>query len=169
MDKREQFGHLLIKALSKARELRAFVLDSVSRARAAELVKSAKKTYDKMQVLNRTSRSNGKGLDKAVLDSALDELIETFKGVNKRLDELLAKGPDRKVRPFRLYGPRSAVTPDPRTASSARGGWNRRPRATILFLASSNEAGVTIRDAAPGGRNARQSRHWPERCETRAR
>jgi len=53
-------------------------------------VKSAKKTYDKMQVLNRTSR-NGKGLDKAVLDSALDELIETFKGVNKRLDELLAK------------------------------------------------------------------------------
>ncbi len=91
MDKREQFGHLLIEALSQARELRTFVLDSESRARAAELVKSAKKTYDKMQVLNRTSRSNGKGLDKAVLDSALDELIETFKGVNKRLDELLAK------------------------------------------------------------------------------
>jgi hypothetical protein len=79
MDKREQFGHLLIEALSKARELKAFVLDSESRARAAELVKSAEKTYDKMQVLNRTSRSNGEGLDKAALDSALDELIETFK------------------------------------------------------------------------------------------
>ena len=44
-----------------------------------------------MQTLNRASQSNGKGLDKAVLDSALDELIETFKDVNKKLDELLAK------------------------------------------------------------------------------
>jgi hypothetical protein len=66
-------------------------LDSESRARAAELVKNAKKTYDKMQALNRTSQSNGKGLDKAVLDRALDELIETFKDANQKLDDLLAK------------------------------------------------------------------------------
>jgi hypothetical protein len=44
-----------------------------------------------MQVLDRASRTNGKGLDKAMLDSALDELIETFKDVNKKLDDLLAK------------------------------------------------------------------------------
>jgi hypothetical protein len=41
--------------------------------------------------LNRASKTNGKGLDKAVLDSALDDLIETFKEVNKKLDDLLAK------------------------------------------------------------------------------
>ena len=54
-------------------------------------MKNARKTHDKMQTLNRASQSNGKGLDKAVLDSALDELIETFNDVNKKLDELLAK------------------------------------------------------------------------------
>ncbi len=32
-----------------------------------------------------------KGLDKAVLDSALDRLIETMDGVNRELDALLAK------------------------------------------------------------------------------
>jgi hypothetical protein len=34
---------------------------------------------------------NGKGLDKATLDSALDDLIETMKRANRKLDELLAK------------------------------------------------------------------------------
>jgi hypothetical protein len=54
-------------------------------------VKHAKKSYDRLQALNRASETNGKGLDKAVLDSALDDLIETFKEVNKKLDDLLAK------------------------------------------------------------------------------
>lgn len=51
----------------------------------------AKKSRDKLQALNRASQTNGKGLDKAVLDTALDDLIETFKDVNKKLDDLLAK------------------------------------------------------------------------------
>ena len=91
MDKREQFGHLLVEALSKAHALRKYALDSESRARVAELVESAKKAHGKMQTLNRASRGNGKGLDKAALNSALDELIATFKDVNKKLDHLLAK------------------------------------------------------------------------------
>jgi DNA-binding PadR family transcriptional regulator len=91
MDKREQFLHLLVEALSKARKLKRFALEPESRARAAELMENAKKTHAKMQDLNRASRTNGKGLDKAVLDRALDDLIETFKDVNKKLDELLAK------------------------------------------------------------------------------
>jgi uncharacterized protein YicC (UPF0701 family) len=66
-------------------------LDQESRDKAAELVKQAKKSYDGLQALNRASKSNGKGLDKAVLDSALDDLIETFKEVNKKMDDLLAK------------------------------------------------------------------------------
>jgi putative signal transducing protein len=62
-----------------------------ARAKAAELVKQPKKSYDRFQALNRASKSNGKGLDKAVLDGALDDLIDTFKDVNKKLDDLLAK------------------------------------------------------------------------------
>ena len=54
-------------------------------------MKHAKKSYDRLQALNRASKSNGKGLDKAVLDNSLDDLIETFKDVNKKLDDLLAK------------------------------------------------------------------------------
>jgi hypothetical protein len=91
MDKREQLGHLLTEALAKARELKRFALDSKSRDKAAELVKHAKKSYDKLEGLNRASKTNGKGLERAVLDNALDDLIETFKDVNKKLDELLAK------------------------------------------------------------------------------
>jgi hypothetical protein len=71
--------------------LKSFALDAESRDKAAELVKHAKKSYDRLQALNRASKSNGKGLDKAVLDSTLDDLIETFKDVNKKLDDLLAK------------------------------------------------------------------------------
>ena len=91
MDKREQMGHLLIEALGKARELKTLALDSESRDKAAELMKQAKKSEDRLNVLNRASETNGKGLDKAVLDSALDDLIETFREVNKKLDDLLAK------------------------------------------------------------------------------
>ncbi len=54
-------------------------------------MKHAKKSYDRLEALNRASKTNGKGLDKAELDSALDDLIETFKDVNKKLDDLLAK------------------------------------------------------------------------------
>jgi len=54
-------------------------------------VKHAKKSYDRLQAFNRASETNGKGLDKAVLDRALDDLIETFREVNKKLDDLLAK------------------------------------------------------------------------------
>jgi hypothetical protein len=44
MDKREQMGHLLTEALTKARELKSFALDSESRTKAAELVEHAKKS-----------------------------------------------------------------------------------------------------------------------------
>ena len=91
MDKREQLGHLLVEAIAKASELKSLALDSESRDRAAELMKHAKKSEDRLKALNRASQSNGKGLDKAVLDSALDDLIETFKDVNRKLDDLLAK------------------------------------------------------------------------------
>jgi hypothetical protein len=50
------------------------------------------KSQKTMEALNRASASNGKGLDKATLDSALDRLIETMDGVNRELDDLLAKG-----------------------------------------------------------------------------
>jgi hypothetical protein len=62
-----------------------------SKDKAAELMKQAKKSEDRLNALNRASQTNGKGLDKAVLDSALDDLIETFREVNKKLDDLLAK------------------------------------------------------------------------------
>ena len=51
-------------------------------------VQKSRKT---MQALNRAAESNGKGLDKATLDSSLDRLIETMDGVNRELDALLAK------------------------------------------------------------------------------
>ena len=91
IDKREQMGHLLTEALAKPRELKSLALDSESKDKAAELVKQAKKSYARLEALNRVSKTNGKGLAKAVLDNALDDLIETFKDVNKKLDDLLAK------------------------------------------------------------------------------
>jgi hypothetical protein len=49
------------------------------------------KSHKTMKALNQASASNGKGLDKATLDSVLDRLIETMDGVNCELDDLLAK------------------------------------------------------------------------------
>ncbi len=54
-------------------------------------MKTVKETNEKFQALTRASQGNGKGLDKAELHAALGELIEIFKGVNKKLDALLAK------------------------------------------------------------------------------
>ena len=44
-----------------------------------------------IQNLIRASEGNGKGLDKAELDTVLDDLIKTFEDTNKKLDQLLAK------------------------------------------------------------------------------
>ncbi len=44
-----------------------------------------------IQAVIRASEGNGKGLDKAELDSVLDDLIKTFEDTNKKLDQLLAK------------------------------------------------------------------------------
>jgi len=54
-------------------------------------MKRANESHKKLHTLTRASQANGKGLDKAVLDSALDDLIKTFEDVNKKLDDLLAK------------------------------------------------------------------------------
>ena len=91
MDKLEQLGHLVVAALSKDRKLRTVALDPESRAKAADLMKRANESHKKLHTLTRASQANGKGLDKAVLDSALDDLIKTFEDVNKKLDDLLAK------------------------------------------------------------------------------
>jgi hypothetical protein len=49
------------------------------------------KRVDESHQRIRAAEGNGKGLNKRVLDSALDELIKTFTDANKRLDDLLAK------------------------------------------------------------------------------
>ena len=54
-------------------------------------MRNANESHKKMEVLSQASESNGKGLDKATLDAALDDLIATFENVNKKLDDLLAK------------------------------------------------------------------------------
>jgi len=54
-------------------------------------MKRANESHQKMQVPIRASQSNGKGLEKATLDNALDDLIRTFEDVNKKLDDLIAK------------------------------------------------------------------------------
>ena len=91
MDKLERIVHLLVEALSKARELTALKLDSESRRRASELMKRVTENQKSIQNLIRVSEGNGKGLDKAELDSVLDDLIKMFEDTNKRLDQLLAK------------------------------------------------------------------------------
>ena len=42
--------------------------------------------------MKRETESDKKGLDKAILESAMDDLIATFEDVNRKLDDLLAKG-----------------------------------------------------------------------------
>ena len=91
MDKLERIGHLLLEALSKARVLATLKLDSESRKRASELMKRVTENQKTVQALIRVSEGNGKGLDKAELDSVLDDLIKTFEDTNRRLDQLLAK------------------------------------------------------------------------------
>ena len=91
MDRFEKFLHLVIEATAKARELRTFALDSESRAKVNGLMERVQKSRKTMEALNRASTSNGKGLDKATLDSTLDRLIKTMDGVNRELDALLDK------------------------------------------------------------------------------
>jgi hypothetical protein len=91
MDKLERIVHLLIDALSKARELATLKLDAESKKRASELMKRVTENQKTVQALIRVSEGNGKGLDKAELDSVLDDLIKTFEDTNKKLDQLLAK------------------------------------------------------------------------------
>jgi len=90
MDKLEQIGHLLVAALSKARELNRFALDSESRQKVRELVKAVEESSQKIDALNEATAKNGK-LDKATVDSALDRILGAMKGVNEELDHLLAK------------------------------------------------------------------------------
>lgn len=54
-------------------------------------MKRTNKSHEMMKVPGRGSQKIGKGLDKATLDSALDDLIRTFQDVNRKLDDLLAK------------------------------------------------------------------------------
>ena len=54
-------------------------------------MKHANDSHKKLQAPSRASQTNRKGLDKATLDRALDDLIQTFEDVNKKLDALLAK------------------------------------------------------------------------------
>ena len=81
----------MIEALTKARELKTFAPDPESKSKAAKLMERVQKSRKTMEALNQAVASNGKGLDKATLDSALDRLIETMDGVNRELDALLAK------------------------------------------------------------------------------
>ena len=89
MDRFEKFVHLVLGALAKARALKTFALDRKSKA--AGLMGRVQKSRKTMEALNQAAASNGKGLDKATLDRALDRLIETMDGVNRELDALLAK------------------------------------------------------------------------------
>jgi len=84
MDKLERIVHLLIEALTKAQELATLNLDSESRKRASELMKRVSENHKSIQSLIRVSEGNGKGLDKAELDSVLDDLIKTFEDTNKK-------------------------------------------------------------------------------------
>ena len=80
MDKLERIVHLLVEALSKARELTTFKLDLESRQRASELMKRVTENQKRVQTLIRTSEGNGKGLDKAELDS---EDLDKFEAIMK--------------------------------------------------------------------------------------
>lgn len=91
MDKLERIGHLIIEARSKARFLGRFALKPQLRLKAADLMKRVNESHQKLQNLGRASQGNGKGLDQAKLESALDDLIRTFEDVNRKLDELIAE------------------------------------------------------------------------------
>ena len=56
-----------------------------------ELMKRVTDNRKSIQNLIRVSEGNEKGLEKAELDSVLDDLIKTFEDTNKKLDQLLAK------------------------------------------------------------------------------
>jgi hypothetical protein len=91
MDKLERIGHLIVEARSKARLLARFALKPQLRAKAADLMKRVNESHQKLQTLSRASQGNGKGLDQAKLDNALDDLIKAFEDVNRKLDELIAE------------------------------------------------------------------------------
>lgn len=88
--KLEKIGHVVVAALSKARELNGLGLDSGSRKKVEELMKAAKDSSQKIEALAELTGKNGK-LDKATVDAALDRILAAMKGINEELDELLAK------------------------------------------------------------------------------
>lgn len=91
MDKLERIGDLIVEARSKARFLARFALKPQLRVKAADLMKRVNESHQKLQNLARASQGNGKRLDQAKLESALDDLIRTFEDVNRKLDELIAE------------------------------------------------------------------------------
>jgi hypothetical protein len=66
----------------------------VERERYWESYETQTENQKSIQNLIRVSEGNGKGLDKAELDSVLDDLIKTFEETNKKLDRLIAKTKD---------------------------------------------------------------------------
>ncbi len=54
-------------------------------------MKRAKQSHKRIQKLAAESGSNGKSIDKLVLDSTLEQLTATFEDVNRKLDDVLAK------------------------------------------------------------------------------
>lgn len=54
-------------------------------------MKRVNASHQKLQILSRASQGNGRGVDQAKLDNALDDLIKTFEDVNRKLDDLIAE------------------------------------------------------------------------------
>jgi hypothetical protein len=94
VDKLERLGHILIEALSKARELGKISLDKRANQRRTILMKLPQKHSENVKRLSDAAKHDG-FLDKASVNAALDRMIAAAEEIDKELEELLAQAKKR--------------------------------------------------------------------------
>jgi hypothetical protein len=94
MDKLECLGHIVLAALSTARELGKIPLDDRAKERRAVLVKLLQKQSKNLKGLADAAKHDG-FLDQTAVNKALDRMIQAAEEIDKELEELLAQAKKR--------------------------------------------------------------------------
>jgi hypothetical protein len=94
MDKLEYFGHILVAALAKARELGKLLLAETAKERRAILVKLLQKHSADAKHLAEATKHNG-FLDEVKVTAALDRMIRAAEEIDNELEQLLAAAKKR--------------------------------------------------------------------------
>ena len=94
MDKLEYLGNILLRALSKTRELGTLPLTEPVKKRRAILMKLLRKHSANVRELAEATKNDG-FLDGAKVSAALDRMIHAAEEIDKELEQLLREAKKR--------------------------------------------------------------------------